>query len=507
MKPIQLIASLASLKLLIHALTNTNYHFHRDEYLYLVEGQHLGWGYMEIPPFTAFLASIANFLGGSVFMVRLFPALAGVITVILIGKLISDLGGKNWAIAIGCLGFIFSRAYLRSNTLFQPVSFDQFFWFLTAFFLIKLVLSEKKEYWYYAGMAIGLGFLTKYSIVFYALGLSLALLISQHRKWFLTRHPYIALGIALLIAAPNIYWQYAHNYPVLDHMEELRQNQLVNVRIGDYLWGQIDRHLAASLIWLAGLYYLLFHKTGKAFRFVGIGYFLMLIIIALLGGKTYYTMGAYASLFVFGGIFLEKWLRKTWMKITLLAAIFIFNSLFLPYALPILPLPQMKKYCAFMKDNFGMTSPLLWEDGKIYDIPQDYADMDGWIEIVEKVSTLYHSLPEAQQKTCMIYGGGYAHAGVVNFYRKKYKLPKAYSFNSSFIIWNKENIVFDNQIMIDDTRQTGSSWFENMLLVDSIENPLARDPGWIYYRSKPKIDVQKAWAEEVRSTKEKYNFK
>lgn len=506
MKSIHLILSLAGLKLIIHLLTNTNYHFHRDEYLYLVEGQHLSWGYMEIPPFTAFLASIANALGGSVFIVRLFPALAGVATVMLIGKLIQELGGKNGAIILGCGGFILSRTFLHSNTLFQPVSFDQFFWFLTAFFLIRLVKSDKKKFWYWVGVAVGIGFLTKYSIIFYALPLGIGLLIGTSNKWFRTLHPYGALLLALIIASPNIYWQWAHNFPVMDHMEELRQDQLVNVRLGDFLWGQIESHLAASLIWLAGLFALFFEKKWKIYRFIGIGYLGMLVMIALLGGKTYYTMGAYASLFVFGGLFWDSKLSRNWMKASLLGFILVFNSIFLPYALPVLPLPQMKKYCAFMKNTFGMESPLRWEDGQLYEIPQDYADMDGWVEMVEKVSRLYHSLPPDKQASCMIFGGGYAHAGAINFYRKKYQLPKAYSFNSSFIMWNEENVTFDNQILIDDTRQTSSSWFRNMELVDSIENPLARDPGLIYYRTDPKIDLQKTWTEEVRTRKDNYNF-
>ena len=74
---------LSALKLLIHFLTNTNYGLHRDEYLYFDEGQHLAWGYFEVPPMTPFLAAVTDLLGGSVFVIKLFPALAGAIIVLL----------------------------------------------------------------------------------------------------------------------------------------------------------------------------------------------------------------------------------------------------------------------------------------------------------------------------------------------------------------------------------------------------------------------------------------
>ena len=167
----RLIAGLAFFKLLIHLFTNTNYGLHRDEFLYLAEGQHLAWGYMEVPPMIAFLAKIVSFFGDSVFAVRFLPALVGSLMVALIGLLVKDLGGKRWAITFACLAFIVSPAFLRTNFLFQPVSFNQFFWFLSAFWVIRLIKFENPKYWYYLGITAGFGFLTKYSIVFFFLPL------------------------------------------------------------------------------------------------------------------------------------------------------------------------------------------------------------------------------------------------------------------------------------------------------------------------------------------------
>lgn len=500
------IYALVGLKLLLHLGTNTNYGFHRDEYLYLVEGQHLAWGFMEIPPFTAFIAWLANAMGSSVFVVRLFPALVGALTVYLLCRLVKSFGGKQWAIIIVGLAFILSPAMLRGNTLFQPVSFNQFFWFLTAYFFVQLIQKQKKRYWYAIGAAIGIGFLTKHSIVFYAIGLGLAFLFSRHRHWMRTKHPYLAILLVLLIAAPNIYWQYLHNFPVFQHMQELQETQLGNVHLLDFIKDQFLMNGLSSLIWIAGLVALFFDQRWKAYRMVATAGGITICLIGFLSGKSYYTLGAYTILFVFGALFLEAKIHSTNAKRLLVAGMVLFILPILPYGLPILPAAKMKTYCAWMSENLNFKSQLRWEDGEYYDLPQDYADMHGWEELVQKVARFYHQLKPEEQQRCNIYGGSYGHASALNFYRKKYDLPETYSVTSSFVIWADEDLVFDRQILVDDVQQDSSSWFANMTLVDQLNHPDAREPGYIYYRTEPRGDMRETWRNYVTEEKARFNF-
>ena len=151
-----------------------------------------------------------------------------------------------------------------------------------------------------------------------------------------------------------------------------------------------------------------------------------------------------------------------------------------------------------MKDNFGLSAPLLWENGQYYTLPQDYADMHGWDEMAQKVIELYQSLPEEEQARCMIYGGNYGHAGALNYFGRKHNLPEAFSFNSSYQLWLKEDYDFDLQIQVEDNKQGPSNYFDSRILVDSVENRFARDPGYIYLNTNPKVDVKEAWKELVR---------
>jgi hypothetical protein len=57
-----------TLKLVLQfVLINPVYELHRDEFLYLNQADHLAFGYICVPPFTALISKIIYMLGGSIF--------------------------------------------------------------------------------------------------------------------------------------------------------------------------------------------------------------------------------------------------------------------------------------------------------------------------------------------------------------------------------------------------------------------------------------------------------
>jgi len=230
--PWYLIIALALLKLIIHFITSANYGLQRDAYLYIAEAHHLSFGYLSIPPLTPVLIRIMElFFGDSVFAVRVLPALIGALSIVVIGKMVLEFGGKHWAILLACVSFLMSPAFLRSNSLLQPVSVNQFFWLISLYIVLKMVKTRNTDYWAYLGIIWGLAFLNKYSIVFLAAAVFLGLLITKRRYLIQSPNLLIGIGFGLLIISPNLVWQHMHNWPVITHMIELTQNQLVNVNI------------------------------------------------------------------------------------------------------------------------------------------------------------------------------------------------------------------------------------------------------------------------------------
>lgn len=487
----------ALFKLLLHFLTNTNYGFHRDEFLYIDMGNHLSWGYLEVPPNIAVFAKISHFIfGNSVFGYRFFPALTGAVLVFVTGLIVRELGGRRFAVSVAALCVIFSPAFLRVNTLFQPVCFEQLYWTLGAYLLVIIIKRNDQRLWLAMGLLIGLGLLNKYSMLFFAFGVGIGLIASSHRKVLLAKWPWLAALIALLIVLPNLLWQASHGFPFFEHMKVLRETQLVNVRPIDFIIGQfLLNGLISTPIWLIGLYFFLFSKPGKAYRPIGWIYLSTMIVLLVLGGKTYYLLPTYPMLFAGGALFLERLIAaRQWNWLKPVAIIISINLLTIPYGLPILPIKTAEKYFRYMAENLGIWGPLRWEDGKIHTIPQDYADMFGWENQVAEVAKVYHNLTPEEQLKCTIMGGNYGETGAINYYSAKYNLPHAVGVNGSYYLWGPGKISGGIMIAVGIPKEYLQSYFKDIELAAVVSHKVAREGEIrVYICQHPNTTLQELW--------------
>lgn len=490
-------------KLLLHFLTNTNYELHRDAFMYVDLGNHLAWGYHSVPPSIAVIANISRFLlGDTTFAIRFFPAIAGVLSIILIGIMVKEAGGGKWAQFFACLAFLAAPAFLRSNTLFQPVSFNQFYWLLLAFLLFRLIHTGQAFYWYLIGIVAGLAFLNKYSVVFYLFGIIAAILLTPLRVWLRKPQPYMAMAVAGLIALPNLIWQVNHHWPVINHMQELAETQLVHVRLDIFLTEQIMMFLPVFFIWVFGLVYVGFLKDGKAYRAYAWIYLAVVLLLIVLRGKHYYTIGLYSSLFVFGGLFMEKYLsgKLGFLKYVLIIFVLAVSVVALPISLPIL---KPEAFIQFYK-SMGREKTERWEDGEYHDLPQDYADMIGWGELSRMVGETYQKLTPAQQARCLIMANNYGESGSVNFYGTKYDLPPVISFNDSYIYWAPDSIAAAYLIKIGDSDNLGEL-FHHVEITGRISTSYARQKGTpVYFCADPKTDINRVYQEELQRRLKRY---
>jgi hypothetical protein len=449
---------LAGAKLLLHLLTAGHYGIFRDELYYLACADHLDWGYVDQPPLIAVIAwFVKRVFGTSLFGLRLLPALAGAALVWLTGKLAREMGGGRFAQAFAALAVLMVPSYLVFHHWLTMNAFEPLIWMAAAWCVVRAINTEDPSYWLWFGVIIGIGMETKYSVIFFAVGTVLGLLLTPHRRFLRSKWIWLGALAALLIFLPNLLWLIRHDFPFLELMRNIRESGR-DVARGPIAFIADQAFIMNPILfplWLSGLLWLFFgrHKSaggtmsGKnPYRIFGWTYLVMLVAFIVLKGKNYYLAPAYPILFAAGAIAfervtarnhasdvgkeLDKRAGRTWARWAYVAVITLAGVALAPLSLPILP-PET--YIRYQK-ALGFEPPKA-ENQNTGPLPQHFADEFGWEEMTRAVAQVYLSLsPEERAKTA-IFANSYGQAGAIDFFGPKYGLPKAISNHQNYWYW------------------------------------------------------------------------
>ena len=189
------------------------YGFHGDEMYFVVAGQHPALGYVDQPPLTPLLSALSvAVLGVSPTAIRLLPAIEMALIVVLIALMARDLGGSRRAQVLAAITAALS-AYLAGGHLDTTSEPDLLAWAVVLWLLVKLLAGGDPRLWLALGLVTGIGLENKDTLLFLGAGLAAGLLIA--RRWDIVRSPWAwsAIGIALLLWAPNLVWQSQNGWP------------------------------------------------------------------------------------------------------------------------------------------------------------------------------------------------------------------------------------------------------------------------------------------------------
>ncbi|OGP53725.1 MAG: hypothetical protein A2Y65_01410 [Deltaproteobacteria bacterium RBG_13_52_11] len=185
-----------------------------DEAYYWDWSRNLALGYYSKPPLVAWVIALFTRLGGDhPFFVRVGAVLFSLgssVCLFYLGKALfnSKVGWWAFAIANAAPGLAVGSVIM---TIDPPLIF---FWGLTIFLLHRALSGEEKRYWYMAGVSLGLGLLSKYTIVALIPSLFFYLAFSPTKRfWLRKKEPYLFILIGLLILSPNLYWNYVNHWP------------------------------------------------------------------------------------------------------------------------------------------------------------------------------------------------------------------------------------------------------------------------------------------------------
>ena len=487
--------------ILVFFLVNPIYELHRDEFLHLDQGAHLAPGYLSVPPVTSLFAWLIRLLGNGEIWVRLIPAFIGCGTLIFSWLIVEELKGNLYAKFLVCVA-IFCSAIQRLDLLFQPNTFDILSWAAVFYFFICYFHHGKPKYLYAAAVCLALGFLNKYSILFLVMGLVPALIITPQRKIFANKHLYFSILLALVIVSPNIIWQVQNQFPVIHHMKELAERQLVNVSRINFLKSQWLYFVCDTLILMAIIAGYIFYKPFRKYAWIGLTFAFTLLLFLYFKAKSYYSVGLYPVQLALGCVYIGVTITKKWMRIALPVLIVLLYLPTIPLMFPVYSPQKMVK----KKARFAPFGILRWEDGKDHDLPQDFADMQGWKELAGIVDSVYSSIPD--KGNVIIITDNYGQAGAINYYTK-IKGLQAVSFNADYMNWFRLDEPIRYVILVKDTwdrdpeRRREKVFFKKVEEAGMIRNNLAREyKTKVFLLEGPYIDVNRLLREEVIGRKQ-----
>ena len=202
----------------IIALALSPIELYADETQYWIWSQTFDWGYFSKPPVIAWVIAITTGLfGDSDFAVRLAaPLLHGATAgfLFLTGRTLWD----------SRTGFWITLTYLTVPAIWLSgavISTDTPLFTAWSAGLYCLALMRRSPSWPAAiglGVAIGLGFMSKYAMIYFALGTGLAIILDKPaRQALLTPYGAAAAAIGLAILAPNLLWNAANDFATVSH--------------------------------------------------------------------------------------------------------------------------------------------------------------------------------------------------------------------------------------------------------------------------------------------------
>src|SRR3546814_7437608 len=99
---------------------------------------------------------------------------------------------------------------MLAGSMLQYTSPDYLWWVLAAWLLLKLANGGDPRWWLGLGLAIGLGMMTRYTMLFCVAGIVVAILATQLRRQLATPWPWVGVALSLLVFAPNAWRSEEH---------------------------------------------------------------------------------------------------------------------------------------------------------------------------------------------------------------------------------------------------------------------------------------------------------
>jgi hypothetical protein len=186
--------------------------------------------------------------------------------------------------------------------------------------------------WLLVGLLGGVGLENKDTVAVLLLGVVVGLVVA-HREVWRAPGPWLASGLAVLLAVPNVVWDALHGWPNLEMARVLSERSggplgslgalplLALVLVGPPLVG----------LWILGVRRL----AGREHRWALVAVVIAVVVLTASGGKIYYPAPVFIALFAAGAVHVEATSRARWRWPALIGAAAVLAVVF---GYPVLPI-------------------------------------------------------------------------------------------------------------------------------------------------------------------------
>jgi hypothetical protein len=455
-----LLIYLAFADFVVHMLFAANYGYFRDELYYIVSGtQHLSLGYVDFPPFIAYVAALLYPISGdSLTSIHVVPAVIEALLVFVAGMIARELGGGRRAQVLAAISTAVALAFLAFGSLFTPDSFDSLWWSVLAYLTIRISRRDEPKLWTAVGLVVGIGMLTKLTILFFVAALLASFLAIPSARTKL-RSKWLVLGALISVAfiLPMTYWNSVNGWPMVHFYTEF-EGDFSGGGPANFLYSQVAIMSFLTLpIAIAGFYFYLRSKEGRQLRALGLASMILLVSMTVLDMKIYYLAPVYPMLFAGGAVLIERGassktgVSRWFGSRPFVACLIIVGALLAPIAMPVLsPSTFISKYGVSEYQN----SP--------------NPDRYGWSIYVSNLSQAYDTLPASVRSQACILTSNYGEASAVNFLGRGSGLPEAISGHNNYYIWGPGSCTGQVVVTVGYSLSGLKSSFGNVTLLTTL---------------------------------------
>ena len=396
------IGTVVAIQVVLLTALSGRYGFHRDELYFLAAGKRLDWGYVDQPPLTPLIARV---FGDSPATLRIAATLAGVAIVITVALIAREFGGGRGAQLLAAGATALSGLVLGVTHMLATATLDMLFWTVLAFFVARLLRTGDGRWWLAIGATAGVAMTNKWLVPLLLVAwLGSVFAVGPRRvlrSWWLVGGT--ALGV--LICAPVVIWQAAHDFPLLTVARGIGESDGTENRLM-FVPLQI-LYLSPVLVpvWIAGFVVL---WRNPRYRSIALAYVVLCALVLGFGGKPYYPLPLLLVLMAAGAEPAWRWARKHLSLAVSGAAVGAAMSMLI--ALPVLPARIV---------------------GPVLAVNPEQGEQVGWREFTASVSEAWQRAgPDA-----VIFTRNYGQAGAIERYGPEFGLPQPFSGHMSYWDW------------------------------------------------------------------------